>query len=300
MGTVVISLDAELGWGFHDEGSPPMDRIERARWGWNALLDLFDQYDVPATWAVVGHLMLNDCDGYHDGHPLDAEWFERERGAWRDHPEFLFAPDLVERIVDAKADHELASHSFSHVEFGKTTREVARAELELSLAAAEPYGVSLRTFIHPRRDIGHQDVIAECGFDCYRGRQPVVHSRRDKVLQVIRSGEPLLVEPTVDEYGLVNVPESLYLFGFEDLARTVVEPVFGDPIARQAITGIDAAATADGVFHMWLHPNNVTEARDVARMETILSYLDQHRDTVEIATMGAVADAVRYEGRTVA
>lgn len=300
MGSVVISLDAELGWGFHDQADPPMDRVEAARWGWSQLLELFDQYDVPATWGVVGHLMLEDCDRRHEDHPLRGEWFERERGAWRNRPEIRFAPDLVQRIVDATADHELASHSFSHVEFGApgTTTEVARAELELSLAAAESYGVPLRTFIHPRRNIGHRNVLAECGFDCYRGRRPSPQSRRDKFLQTVRTGEPLLVTPTVDEYGLVDIPESLYLFGFENLARSLVEPVFGDSVTRQAISGIDAVADDEGVFHMWLHPNNVTTGRDVARMETILSYLDARRDDVDIATMATVAEATRARPRT--
>ena len=41
MGAVVISIDAELGWGFHDYPAEerPTDRIERSRWGWTQLAE---------------------------------------------------------------------------------------------------------------------------------------------------------------------------------------------------------------------------------------------------------------------
>jgi peptidoglycan/xylan/chitin deacetylase (PgdA/CDA1 family) len=56
----VISVDAELGWGFHDI-DPPTSRVEAARTGWKRLAGLFNEYDVPATWAVVGR----QCDEQH-------------------------------------------------------------------------------------------------------------------------------------------------------------------------------------------------------------------------------------------
>lgn len=287
MGSVVISIDAELAWGFHDLPTPPRRRIEGARAAWSRLLSLLEEFSVPATWAIVGHLFLDACDGEHGDHPESPRWFERDPGGTaRDHDAW-FGPDLVREVRDADAGHEIGCHGFSHVEFGRpgTTRATAVAEVETSLEAAASMGVSLHSFVFPRNDVGHRDVLASHGFTSYRGVRP---ARWFDATPVSRAGKfadaalvrsvPPLVEPTVDEYGLVDLPASLDLFGFEGIARTLVESAFGDPVVRQAKAGIDRAATGEGVFHLWLHPNDITDERDVDRLRTVLSYLAKRRE----------------------
>ncbi|WP_255171684.1 polysaccharide deacetylase family protein [Natrononativus amylolyticus] len=292
MGSVVISLDAELGWGFHDLESPPEERVESGRRGWETLLCLFEEFDVRATWAVVGHLMLEECDGRHADHPAPEGWFERERTTWADRPDLRFGPDLVRGIVDSDVDHELASHSFSHVLFGQseTTPELARAELERCFALAADWDLRLESFVFPRNDVGHLSALADLGFRAYRGRSPTPDGFRG-VLETTFTSRSLLVEPVVDEHGLVNVPASLFLFGFEGPARSVAESVWDDPMVALARRGIDRAAREDGVFHVWLHPNNLRNERDDDRMRAILRYLDRQRAEtgLTVETMADVA-----------
>ncbi|WP_255149584.1 polysaccharide deacetylase family protein [Halorarius halobius] len=291
MGSVVISVDAELGWGFHDLAKPPERRVESGRPGWRALLDLFDEFDVPATWAYVGHLLLEDCDGQHGDYP--SGWFTRERGEWSDRPDLRFGRELVKAVRAADADHELGCHTFSHVEFGDASTELARAEVEASVALANAEDIDLASFVFPRNNVGHLDVLAEWGFTCYRGETPVARtdSRLRRLLQAtVGDWTPPLVEPRLDSYGMVNVPASLYLFSFEGRARSLVEPVFGDPVVRQACRGIDAAADGDGVLHLWLHPNNLVDDRDRDRMRAILEHVE--RRGVRVETMRGVAERV--------
>ncbi len=296
MGSVVISIDAELGWGFHDLESPPTARLESGRRGWQVLLDQLEEFDVPTTWAVVGHLMLPSCDGEHADHPAPEGWFERERGEWADREELRFCPDLVRAVLESPVDHELACHSFSHVLFGDTatTRELARAELERSLEIADDWGLSLESFVYPRNDVAYRDVLAGTGFTAYRGRSPTVGGVRE-VFETTVHGETRLVEPTVDEYGLVDVPASTFLFGFEGRARTVVEAVWGDPMVAVARRGIDEAATGDGLFHLWVHPNNFVTERDDERLRAVLGHLETRRAETDlrVETMGAVSRRVR-------
>ncbi|RQG91250.1 polysaccharide deacetylase [Natrarchaeobius halalkaliphilus] len=301
MGSVVLSLDAELGWGFHDFESPPVDRVEAGRRGWSVMLELLEEYDVPATWAVVGHLMLDSCDGTHADHPAPPGWFAPERTEWRNRPDLRFAPALVEALFDSDVDHEFASHSFSHVLFGdpETDRELAAAELDRSMDIAADWGRTIESFVYPRNDVGHRDVLAEYGFGVYRGKSPTHDGVRGLFDSIVRS-RSMLVEPAVDEYGLVNVPASLFLFGFEGPARTAAESVWADPMVVQARLGIDEAARRDGVFHMWLHPNNLTDPRDDERMRAILEHLDRRREETDIRveTMGETARRLE-NGRTV-
>lgn len=304
MGSVVLSLDAELGWGFHDFASPPAARVENARMGWKRLIDLFDEFEIPATWAVVGHLFLDECDGQHASHPTPDDWFDAEHGRWRTRPDLRFADGLIDRLQGAAVDHDVGCHSFSHVLFSApgTSRTLAVAELEASVELAREHGVSFDSFVFPRNRVGHRDTLAEHGFRCYRGNAPTRRvddlplGRPLRKLTEATVDAPPLVEPRRDVFGLVNVPASLYLFGFEGLARSVAETVWDDPVVRQAERGIDAAAHENRVFHMWLHPNNLVAPRDVRRMDAILRYLAARREegSVSVETMSEVAERIGH------
>jgi len=304
-GTVVVSVDAELGWGYHDHESPPA-WLDAARDGWRELLSLCDTYDVPTTWAFVGHLLLEDCDGRHPDHPLSPEWFARERGGWADRPDLRFGPELVTAVRDADADHELACHSFSHVLFGDpdVSRTVAAAEVEACLRLAAERDVSLSSFVFPRNEVGHRDVLADHGFACYRGNAPpagptVPLGRQVSKLMggMTRAPVPPLVDATIDEHGLVDVPASLYLFGFQGLARRLVDTVRGDPVVRSVRRGLNAVTGTDRILHLWLHPNNLRTDADVERLQRVLELVRERIDAggVRVETMGEVAERVRAQ-----
>lgn len=294
-GSVVISIDAELGWGFHDLDSPPRERIEGSREGWKALADLLEAYEIPATWAIVGHLLLDSCDGIHANHPAGERWF-----AWnhtRRH-ELRFSDGLVDRVVDSPVDHEIACHTFSHVIFGDsdTSRDVAVAELQHCREIFGERGIDFSSFVFPRNRVGHRDVLAQFDVEAYRGiRGRDDSTLRQAVASVSGTYEPHLAEPTVDEYGLVDVPPSQYLFGFEGIYHRIARRTVGDPVLARARLGIDAAAESGGLFHMWLHPNNLISPLQVRRFERILQYLHDNRDEVRIETMADVADRVKRE-----
>lgn len=301
MGTVVLSIDAELAWGFHDLPNPPTRRIEAARPAWEQLLAALEKHSIPATWAVVGHLFLTECDGSHGTHPTAPDWFARDPGGTAEDHDNWFGPDLIRGIQNAETPHEIGCHSFSHVEFGsdETTHEIAVAEIESSIKAAASMGVPLHSFVFPRNNVGYRSVLSSYGFTCYRGNRPdrwfdaLPTPRAGKLLDatIVRTAPPL-VHPTTDEYGLINLPASLDLFGFEGIARSLVEPAVGDPVVRQAKAGIERAVTEDGVFHLWLHPNNLLDERDFKRLNRMLSYLAARRETTSLSveTMRTVSE----------
>ncbi|MFC7139034.1 polysaccharide deacetylase family protein [Halosimplex aquaticum] len=304
MGSVVVSVDAELGWGFVDYDSPPESRVESGRSGWRTLCRLFDAYDVPATWAVVGHLFHEACDGRHPDHPAGPEWFAPEREQWADRPDLTCGPELIERVRESGPDHEIGSHTYSHVLFGddQTTGDVAAAELARSRAVADEQGIDLRSLVFPRNELGHRDKLAEHGFDAYRGGRPTPRRTLPEKLKTVAfgSGHPPVVTPATDEYGLVNIPASLYLYSFEGPALRATKPFVGDPIVELVERGLDAAAESEGVLHLWLHPNNLVGEPQVRRIEGVLRAIDAHRDEVPVETMAAVAARARAEPKTVA
>jgi peptidoglycan/xylan/chitin deacetylase (PgdA/CDA1 family) len=289
MGSVIISIDAELAWGFHDMSSPPKRRVEGSRQGWKNVLALLSEWDIPATWAIVGHLFEETCDGSHADHPLGEAWFDHEVGADATPESLRVAPDLVEQVIRAPQNHEIASHTYSHPLFGEddVTATVARRELQRCRELAAEWGIKMSSVIFPRNSVGHLDILKEEGFQTYRtfppgtyvATQPAV---RKAVSATVAPKTPPLVTPERDENGLVNIPATLYLYGVQGIPRRVISPIWGDPVVRWAKRGIDAAAKQPGVFHMWLHPNNVIAKHEYDRLRDILAYLASVRERTDL------------------
>ncbi|MEF8785603.1 MAG: polysaccharide deacetylase family protein [Haloarculaceae archaeon] len=292
MGTVVLSIDAALGWRIHDQVEPA-GRIEDGRMGWKQLVDLLDTFRLPATWAIAGHLFLDDCDGTHVDHPRGPSWFDHERTTWADRPELRFAPDLVQTVRESGPDHEIAAHGFSHVEFGRpeTTAATARAELAACQRAAHEFGIDLTTFVFPHDSVGHRRELAAAGFDCYRGVIPTSKGHHRKLMDaMVGSPTPRLVTPAVDDWGLVDVPASLHLFSFDGIARALLEPAFGDPVVSHVDRGLNELVDSNQVFHLRMEPSSVRSERDVERLRQVFARIDERRDEIDVATMGTVAD----------
>lgn len=301
MGSAVISLDAELAWGFHHHDELPETIIRRGRGRWRRLCRLLDRHGIPATWAITGHLMESSCQEPHRGHPA-GERCCTESGEDLPAGSLWFGDGLVEEVADAEMDHEIASHGFTHVHFQHDAmdREFANRELAACAESAAARDFDVSSFVFPVNRVGYRDLLADHGFDCYRGTRPDDDGRIRRRAKKLASGlvgrpAPPVVTPRIDDHGLVDVPASLYLFGFQGPVRTAIDRAGTDPVVRQAVAGIDAAADSDGVFHMWLHPHDVRGPRDVARLDAILSHVAARRRShgLRVETMGDVAERVR-------
>ena len=74
-GKLTISIDLELAWGIGDvvtlEDQQIVETDERPICA--ALIELFDRYEVPATWAVVAALLDKDSSKFRPG--SEACWY---------------------------------------------------------------------------------------------------------------------------------------------------------------------------------------------------------------------------------
>lgn len=305
-GAVVFSIDAELAWGSHDLyplTESQQRRVHRSRDNWRELLRLFEAYGIPATWAVVGHLLTADSS-YREDYPYPSGWFEHADQGMVTQPETWLGSDLVEAVDEATVDNELASHGFSHAVFSEISGEVADAECELARRIGREHGLEFTSFVFPRNRIAHRSVLDEHGFDCYRGRRPDMRWEVPGVrgLRMFVGGltgvtGPKTVTPSLDEHGLVNIPASLFLGGFRGQPWTGVSKLRGDPAVTLAKRGIDRASENSEVFHMWLHPNDLADDSYVQRIREILDYvsLKESQDEIRVRTMGNVASQVKRE-----
>jgi len=307
--TLIFSLDAELAWGYHDLNMNKRyeRRIECARSSWLKILDLFDKYQIPATWAIVGHLFLNKCDGKHEDHPAGDDWFQNDLGGTINENPNWFGTDLIKQILNKKIDHEIACHSFSHVEFDSVEREIAESELQHSIEAAKKMNITFESFIYPRNKVAHRDLLKKYGFTSYRGVKPLSENNNEysekgmvrKVSIFLDYFTPLrinhsTVNPIIDEFGLVNIPASFIIYNFLEKSRWNVEKLFYDPVFLKVKKEINFLTKNNGILHLWFHPNDLTRERDFDRLDRILRFINEKKrnDLLETKTMKAIAKEV--------
>jgi len=185
-----ISADFELAWAFqYAKSDRASDAGVRTRTCFDRLLRALQEAKIPVTWAVVGHLLLDDCSRdpdtglAHANLPRPEPYSNRnwtfEAGDWYQHDPCTslgedpawYAPDLIDKLLLSPGLNEIGCHSFSHTDFSDRNcpPELARAELRACQDLAAKLGVRLRSFVFPGNFEGNYDVLARMGFVAYRG-----------------------------------------------------------------------------------------------------------------------------------
>jgi peptidoglycan/xylan/chitin deacetylase (PgdA/CDA1 family) len=223
-GTVVFSLDFELGWGHTDIRpeyvcqlrSKSSERFERIR----SLIDAFDEYEIPATWAVVGKLTESGDD------PL------------------FHNPSLFQYLLNADMEHDIGLHSYEHPSFTDISEDSARSDIQSGIDALQQWGIRPRSFIYPQGHISHIQILSELGLEFYRSKKPP--SQISLLKQLILP--PITDYPIKDgEAEVTPVPETMFL-----AAR---RPNWHRK--WRVSRALEQAATNGGLVHLWLHPHNV-------------------------------------------
>lgn len=310
-GVCVISIDTELAWGLaHRRDGATTHRFDQEREVIRRLLELFEHYEVPSTWAIVGHLFLERCSTERDRPPhpdvlrpdyrwLNDDWFDIDPVSDITAAPHHYGADIVRQIQACPVPQEIANHSFSHMIMDDPgcSPDVLSSELAASKAAAQAHGVELRSFVYPRNACAHQDRLAAEGFATYRGRRPApafagLPRWQRRVLGLVDRVRPLrgsAVWPEVDDCGLVNVAQT-YLFAPDVKGRTMPARLW----ARFPAARVRQAATERSLCHLWFHPYNVTAspARAFAALDVICRTMANERDRgrLDLLTMAQVGE----------
>ncbi len=287
---VVLSADLELAWAWrYARVSNPLayarQRARQGRRNLSVLLDLCDRYELPVTWATVGHLFLGTCRRQADRiHPelLRVPYFDNELWSYRSGDWFdadpssagpneddwsaWYGPDLIDAIVGRCTPHEIGCHTFSHVVFTEECcpAAVAAAELSRCQEAAAAFGLRLRSFVFPGNLAGNLASLRAAGFDAYRFRTPY-----DIDL------------PRKDAHGMWQIPEGMWLE--KSYASWTTEQHVG--MLRR---GLDAATQHSLVCGLWFHPE--TDPRNVDEVfAAVAADLADRRSDLWVTTMSELA-----------
>lgn len=188
----LISADFEMAWASrYTKGSadPLGKAIQdglRTRINVPKVLSLCDTYNIPITWATVGHLFLEACVPVNGKkHPdlprlphFENEYWRFESGDWFDFDpctDYIrdpawYAPDLIQDILSRKVKHEIGCHTFSHIDCRDEleSKIVFEAEIQKCIDLAKHESITLKSFVHPGHTIGNLDTLVSKGFTSYR------------------------------------------------------------------------------------------------------------------------------------
>jgi hypothetical protein len=281
---VLISADFELAWAWRyskkNMDSPIDISIELARRERNnipLILSFCDEYNIPITWATVGHLFIKSCSKDNGIlHPeirrigyFENKWWKYDSGDWfdsdpnrdfHDSPEW-YCPDLIQEILDTKTKHEIGCHTFSHIPCNDSLcpPEVLESELMACKKAAKQFNISLESFIFPGHTMGNYSTIKKIGFTSVRTNYANV-----------------LGYPKLDEYGLWQHESTM------ELRLNDKWPYWYNLYRFKKI--IKEAIKRKMVCHFWFHPS-LPEAAIHTLFRDVFSFLNTNRKRIWLTSM---------------
>lgn len=279
-----ISLDFELYWGVRDIISIAnySDSLLKVRNAVPAMLELFEKYEIHATWATVGLMFFESKREMLAGLPAQkpnyankplSPYFDfDEVGDNEEKDPYHFAPSLIRKILETP-HQELATHTFSHyycLEQGQSIDEF-RDDLKAAVQVAEKYQSRVESIIFPRNQYSakYLRICREMGIMAFRGNESAWfyessnrHVSRQTIRRMLRladayiniSGSNTYSLPRLQEDSPINLSSSRYLRSYSNGL------FFLEPLRLNRITSSMAKAASDGsIFHLWWHPEGFCE-----------------------------------------
>jgi len=150
-GILIISIDVDVGrktLGIINQGKNDRNvndcfneytvgRIEGL--AFPIFIDLFNDFDIPATFAMRGQLTELDNS-------------------------------IKELFQESVVDHDIGAHGYSHREFASLTRDEAEDELRRIQFGMRKSGIVPQSFVFPKNIVAHLDLLEKYGYKCYRSQ----------------------------------------------------------------------------------------------------------------------------------
>lgn len=301
-GKFVISLDFELFWGVRDVETF-QSYGEHILGVWEALpkmLDLFEKYDIRATFATVGFLFASDKRELETFFPspkptyLNAKLspYAGHLDLVKDNEEvdkYHFATSLLE-LIKKYPNQEIATHTFSHyycLEEGQTVNDF-KSDMLAASAIAEAKDIKLKSLVFPRHQFNENylEVCRSLGVDSYRGNEDSwfykasTQKEESLIKRAFRFLDVYLNISGFNCYSIAeiaknkpyNIPSSRFLRPYSPKLKS-----FEKLRLNRILKSMDYAASNGKVFHLWWHPHNfgIHQDQNFNFLEKILNHYQQ-------------------------
>jgi len=284
-----FSFDTELIWGMFRYNPAFQNKLDKdwfkKRRNIQLMLREFNRYDIPATWAIVGHLFLDKCNKKHADIKKGDDWIKQDPGTNLKKAPLWYGKDIIDLILSSKAKHEIASHSFSHIDFDTCSPAVADSELKKCRSLFNKLPCKLTTFIFPRDKYGNFEALRKNNIKIYRKE---VKTKRDLLKsrffkKIVRAldifcffkADPL--EPIVQNNKLIQMPKSRLIVPINKettgiSSKTLLNIIKYFNLLKIKRT-INKAIAKKIPIHLYSHPIDFTSPADLVYLRKILAFV---------------------------
>jgi peptidoglycan/xylan/chitin deacetylase (PgdA/CDA1 family) len=311
-GSFVISLDFELLWGMRD--LPDADLYKDSVLGVepviSKMVNLFNKYNVSATFATVGLVLCNSRDeicqyapkltpNYKDKNlsPYERNYIENLSP---ENDKYHSAKSTVE-YLKRQPNIEIGTHTFSHYYCwaeGQTVEEF-EADICAAINISKAKGIILSSIVFPRNEVNDEylKICAKYDIKSYRGNPTKFFNKKGYLNSIMR-----LIDTYVDvgndtTYNYDEIKGD-YLFNIK--ASRFLRPyskhwkLFDNLKIRRIKQEMTRAAKMNRVYHLWWHPHNfgINQKENLTMLEKILQhYLYLHKKySMESLSMNGLAE----------
>ena len=276
MGSFTISLDFELYWGMLDIVSLEdyKENLLGVHIAIPKILELFREYQIHATWGIVGFIKYNNFDeieipkilpNYLNPKLSPYNYIQKMRGTKdKNILKMHFAPELIQKISNTPYQ-EIASHTYSHYYINEPIIDTKafKSDIQKAIETFAKDGYKLDSLIVPRNHTDKESLKILKDTPIKRYRANPSHwayrdgdSKKSILLRVYRlvdtyinlSGNHLTL-PIQDD--IIQIKSSLFLRPYSNRLR-YLEPMK----IKRIKDAMSMTAKEDKNFHLWWHPHN--------------------------------------------
>ncbi len=291
-GYFIFSLDTELSVGFFDLDEERHQIFSedgrRERDSIRSVLSLCEQYNIAATWAIVGHIFYDHCEkcqrcpvkNWQGKYQSYDEVYDTANPLW-------YGADIVQEILDNPQPKEIGFHGYTHRVFTESEMDAGEAQFEMDewKRLAARHHITATSVVFPRNAQGHFDLLKDAGFICYRGHDHI--PRLSEIFPILESFDHILSLSNlpiydvdisaIDSRGLVNLPGSQHLFNYNRSMENILDGLnFHKLRLKRIFKGIEKAAVEGKIVHLWAHPWEFRTEKDVEKLEAIFASVAQN------------------------
>ena len=299
-GKFVLSLDFELHWGAVEKWDLKLEReyFESTRQGIPLILNLFNKFNIHATWATVGFLFAKNRGQLMEFSPKHKpsyinkilnyyDLIDSGKIGWDENEDpYHYAPSLISKIIETP-NQELATHTFSHYYCNEPGQNINQFEADLKAAqniSKENFDIELQSLVFPRNQFNSEylEIARRNGIKVVRSNPNVWFWRRtSKAMAFARAFDTLLPisgslsfeeELKKNKSGLLLLPASRFLRPYSKKERYLQYFKF-----RRIKEEMTHAAKNNEIYHLWWHPHNFGNSLDVNMeyLEKILNHFEK-------------------------
>lgn len=126
------------------------------------LVDLFNSYEIPVTFAMRGQ--LTEVDDF-----------------------------ILKLLRDSSVGYDIGAHGYYHRHFKNLSYKEAESELKMISAGMRRFGIIPRSFVFPANSVAHLNLLEKHGYKCYRSRGNFMKDR----MQIEKQGLLYDIHPSL-------------------------------------------------------------------------------------------------------